>query len=429
MTFTATGDSFITRTLPLGDALHGPVGTAIRLGEARFTNLEVTIRGADTFPSAASGGTWGEADPRVLQDLYGAYGFNLVAWANNHTLDYSYGGLEATRGRLAAFDWTYAGVGVHLADASAPRYLECPSGRVALLAATSTFHDCWAAGEQRPDMAGRPGVNPLRHTVRYRLTRSRLQALQDIAEATGINARTELSEKEGYRVPPSEGTFRFGNDLFVAAEEDGKETACAAGDLARLLQSVREAARRADYVVVSLHSHEMRDRDKGEPADFYREAAKACIDAGAHAVVGHGPHVLRGIELYRKRPIFYSLGNFIFQNETVERLPADFYEKYGLGHGDGVAEAFEARKALGKHGLGGNAAAWESVVAYWEMEAGELRGMKLYPIQLGAELPSYRKGWPARTDSISVFERVEALCRPYGTKVLRVTDGTIDVIV
>jgi hypothetical protein len=35
------------------------------------------------------------------------------------------------------------------------------------------------------------------------------------------------------------------------------------------------------------------------------------IDAGADAVVGHGPHVLRGIEFYRGRPIAYSLGNFL----------------------------------------------------------------------------------------------------------------------
>ena len=39
--------------------------------------------------------------------------------------------------------------------------------------------------------------------------------------------------------------------------------------------------------------------------------ARAVIDAGADAVVGHGPHVLRGMEFYRGRPIVYSLGNFL----------------------------------------------------------------------------------------------------------------------
>jgi capsule synthesis protein PGA_cap len=47
-----------------------------------------------------------------------------------------------------------------------------------------------------------------------------------------------------------------------------------------------------------------------EPRGDLRKFARAVIDAGADAVVGHGPHVLRGIEFYKGRPIFYSLGNF-----------------------------------------------------------------------------------------------------------------------
>jgi hypothetical protein len=40
----------------------------------------------------------------------------------------------------------------------------------------------------------------------------------------------------------------------------------------------------------------------------------------------HGPHVLRGIEIFKGKPVFYSLGDFIFQNETLLRLPAENYE-------------------------------------------------------------------------------------------------------
>lgn len=42
------------------------------------------------------------------------------------------------------------------------------------------------------------------------------------------------------------------------------------------------------------------------------------IDAAADVVVGHGPHVLRGIEVYKGSPIFYSLANFIVENDLVE---------------------------------------------------------------------------------------------------------------
>ena len=48
-----------------------------------------------------------------------------------------------------------------------------------------------------------------------------------------------------------------------------------------------------------------------EPRGDLRKFARAVIDAGADAVVGHGPHVLRGVEFYKGRPVFYSLGNFL----------------------------------------------------------------------------------------------------------------------
>lgn len=53
------------------------------------------------------------------------------------------------------------------------------------------------------------------------------------------------------------------------------------------------------------------ERMGGERRGDLRRFARAVIDAGADAVVGHGPHVLRGIEFYNGRPIAYSLGNFV----------------------------------------------------------------------------------------------------------------------
>lgn len=44
------------------------------------------------------------------------------------------------------------------------------------------------------------------------------------------------------------------------------------------------------------------------------------IDAGADAVIGSHPHVLQGIEYYQGKPIFYSLGNFIFNNSAYESI-------------------------------------------------------------------------------------------------------------
>ena len=89
--------------------------------------------------------------------------------------------------------------------------------------------------------------------------------------------------------------------------------------------SSRAPSALADIVIVSLHCHES-GANRSVPADFIPIFAKAVIDAGADVFVGHGPHVLRGIEIYKGKPIFYSLSNFIFQNETVLRMPEDSYE-------------------------------------------------------------------------------------------------------
>lgn len=84
-------------------------------------------------------------------------------------------------------------------------------------------------------------------------------------------------------------------------------------------RAIREARYMADYVVVSMHSHELRGTDKEEPDQFFVEFAHRCIDAGAHAIVGTGPHLLRPIEIYKGCPIFYSLGDFIIQLETIQK--------------------------------------------------------------------------------------------------------------
>jgi hypothetical protein len=60
-----------------------------------------------------------------------------------------------------------------------------------------------------------------------------------------------------------------------------------------------------------LHVPETAESLGREPRGDLRRWARAVIDAGADAVIGHGPHVLRGIEFYRGRPIAYSLGNFV----------------------------------------------------------------------------------------------------------------------
>jgi hypothetical protein len=92
-------------------------------------------------------------------------------------------------------------------------------------------------------------------------------------------------------------------------------------DIPRSAVVVDSVRRLADLLIVTfhggaegasaLHVSETAESLAGEPRGDLRRWARAVIDAGADAVVGHGPHVLRGIEFYRGRPIAYSLGNFL----------------------------------------------------------------------------------------------------------------------
>lgn len=422
VSFIATGDSFITRRLPeqkskSTESLISLIGN----GDVRFTNFEVITPGPDAPPAAFSGGTWARADHRVIRDLK-SYGFNCVNAATNHVLDYLYDGLINTQVALEREDLLFVGVGQHMDEASAPKYIETLNARVALIGATSTFHESWMAGSQRRDGTGRPGVNGLRLSSIYKTSKERLKILKDIAEQTGINHQRDLDKKEGFLPKDEDGKTIFGEYVF---EEGGKEESVRnvnSEDMNRIISSIHEAKRQADYTLISIHSHEMEGNQKDCPADFLVEACHKFVDEGADAVIGHGPHILRGIELYNGRPIFYSLGNFIFQNETVERLPSDFYRKYGLTDDHNVADAFDYRSQGGKIGLGANPLVWESVVAEWKMDGGQLVELILHPIELGFNLPRYKRGWPSLSNNTKVLENLRRLSEPFGTEI-EIKDG------
>lgn len=416
-TFTAAGDSFITRRLskPYNKSFTS-LREIIGQGDFRFTNFEVTTPGKERMPSAVSGGTWASAHPMVIQDIQ-AYGFNCVAWANNHTLDYLYTGLEKTKAYLDKAGLVHAGAGVHLRDASAPRYIDLPHGRVALIALTTTFHETWIAGNNRPDDQGRPGVNGLRITKQFFTDAESIQQLKKIAEQIDINAQRNLDILEGFLPEDAPDEVVFGSYRFVEGQEPGQKRTPNELDVKRIIATIHEAKRQADYVVVSIHSHEMQGENKQRPADFVETLSRLFIDEGAHAVLGHGPHILRGIEIYKKRPIFYSLGNFIFQNDTVEALPADFYEKYNLPSDSNVADALDTRSRGNTVGLGVNPLVWESIIPMWKMKQGELVELKLYPIELGFGQERYQRGWPALSTKDSILQCIQALSEPYGVKI------------
>ena len=259
---------------------------------------------------------------------WSAAGFDLFATATNHALDYSISGLLHTIEALEARGLSFAGVGRNLEDARRPCYHTSPAGTVAMISGCSTFAKGNEAGAQRPDLPGRPGLNPLHVETVHEVTEQQLAVLREVADQLGLEAERQQKIKSGFAfplcrsgaVPARRPQVQVGQP--GPGAHDGQPK-----DVAAMVRWVQEARGLADLVLVSLHAHEQLGA-KEVPAEFIGAFAREMIDAGADLVVGHGPHLLRGLELYKGKPIFYSLGNFIGQNELVAKIPADGYERF-----------------------------------------------------------------------------------------------------
>ncbi|MDI3341630.1 MAG: CapA family protein, partial [Sphaerobacter sp.] len=320
-----TGDSIITRRFTAAPGSpFDRLRRLIREADVAFTNLEVVPNDFQGYPAFESGGSHLGAPSWVIDELVDM-GFDLFATATNHSLNYSIAGLLALIDILERKGVAYAGIGRNLAEARMPVYVDHPHGSVALISCASTFAKGQEAAEQRPDMVGRPGLNPLRYETIYDVRPEQLATLRQIAEELGLERQRLERIQLGFGFPPdSPDLFPFLDATFRAADRVAVQTAPKAKDLEAIATWVREARARADVVLVSLHAHEQ-GSNREEPAAFIRTFAHRMIDEGADVVVGHGPHLLRGMECYQGKPIFYSLGNFFGQNELTLKLPADSY--------------------------------------------------------------------------------------------------------
>lgn len=416
-TIIATGDSFMTRRLPEnGYEGFDQIREILSRYEVRFNNLEITTHNQEGVPSAFSGGTWAMAEPEILDDLK-KFGFNLYNTANNHSLDYSHGGLLATIRHLRERDMLYAGTGKNMADASSAVYVETADARVAMLGVCSTFHDSDMAGNQSIELSGRPGLNGLRFQKTVHVEKSYYNMLAQLSKETHLNANYERNVQNGYARPMPEGKLYFDGMYFQLDERNYITTEPNDKDMARICRAIQEARRQADYVLVSVHSHEFAGTDPTEPADFLKSFSHQCIDAGADAIIGHGPHELRGIEIYRKKPIFYSLGNFIFETDTVRVQPADAYENVNMPNTTTVGAYISMRNHDGTTGYIVQENIWRSVMAGFTVEDGGFRQIRLYPIDLHMKKPRSRIGVPSIAGNDDVLEYLAELSRPLGTEI------------
>jgi poly-gamma-glutamate synthesis protein (capsule biosynthesis protein) len=183
-------------------------------------------------------------------------------------------------------------------------------------------------------------------------------------------------------------------------------------DSQRILQSIRDAHQHADLVIVYQHNHVFGNhsfstiftegmQERLAPNDWLKKWTHAEVDAGADIIVMHGAPLLHGVEIYKNRPIFYDLGNFIFNVPPV--LTA-------------IVEPMN----------------WESVVAYVQFQGKNLQSIAFRPIvlnNLGEGQPDIHnpytnnefldtRGLPSPVTGARagyILERLADASKPFGT--------------
>ncbi|MCM3630830.1 CapA family protein [Paenibacillus glycanilyticus] len=149
------------------------------------------------------------------------------------------------------------------------------------------------------------GVNALADTLAYldEYKLGRTGAGRDIDEAF-----TAYSKKVNGKKVAIVGISRVlsGPSWYAG---DGKAGIASGYDFDTMMRYVKNAVKYSDLTIIYIHwNNEYQDY----PEDYARTYAKAFIDAGVDAVIGSHSHCLQGIETYKGKPIFYSLGNFVF---------------------------------------------------------------------------------------------------------------------
>ncbi|MEE9261635.1 MAG: CapA family protein [Dehalococcoidia bacterium] len=438
ITIAVAGDSMITRPMSMfNEERFLKLVDLLRSADASVVNLEMLFHDYEMSWENKETVSFQVSDPANLKELKWM-GFKVVTTANNHSYDYSEAGFLTTLRHCKETGLLQAGGGRHLDEARAPAYLDTAGGRVAVMSATTTFSSDSRAGLGRPEFPGKPGVNALRHDSVHQVTRHVFDALREANRELGYQEREEVARRfhpTTAEVYDHETELRFLGGKFRLAEEYGVLTSCNKDDLTEIGNWIRGAKKASDWPIYGVHCHE--SGDSGEyhggsrlsPPNFLQEFAHFTIDQGCSLFFAHGPHFLRGIEIYKNRPIFYSLGNFIFQNETVQWVPEPVYRGLKLGYEHNPGDWGQARSGGGKFGFAADPVFYRSAVALCRYANGDLKEIQLHPIDLGFQQPMSQRGRPVMAEgpvAQEVLKWLQDVSKPYGTEIS--IEGDIGVI-
>ncbi|MFL9925624.1 CapA family protein [Herbaspirillum lusitanum] len=421
-TLAAVGDLIITDAIyPRLQRQSPELIALLKSADATFGNFEGTAIDLQKFgghPSALAGGSWLISTPAVVPDLK-QMGFNLISRANNHSTDWGVEGMRYTDALFDQAGMVHAGTGESMAQARAPRFFSTPAGRISMVALASRFEANARAIDALGQIPGRPGLNALRTTRHVLVSPERLQMLAAMRDALPKG----MMRKSILAADAKNGTVTLFDIKYRASEQvgDGVDFSFVMDERDRqsIIHNLRQGKQTSDFSIMSMHTHEPGNYCE-LPPDFMPKMARDAIDNGADAFIGHGPHQLRGIEIYKGKPIFYSLGNFFFMENQQQPITRDEYEKDKVEPMSMTeAEFMEHRRV---HGVFKEQIWYESVVAISQYDSrGNLSALVLHPVEMHWEnerdadrgIPRIARG----VDAVRILSRLQRLSKAYGTEI------------
>jgi poly-gamma-glutamate capsule biosynthesis protein CapA/YwtB (metallophosphatase superfamily) len=398
------------------------VARLVRDGDVTIAEQEGNFLDLKTFKGTpGSGGLIG--DPGKARDEK-AMGIDMVALANNHSSDWGWEGLVETQRLLDQAGVVHAGAGPNLTAARKAGILTTPKGKVAMVSTASTIN--WPLANATDAFDGAP--------ARQGISTLRLRRI-DLTPAEQFKALRQVaidSTKFSHKPPPTDATqISLNGTNYRQSDHTGVLWEMNAYDHAELMRAVKQAKQDADYVVFTIHAHESptgRDDDNPEAAQFLVDLFHDAVDAGADLIYGHGQHSLRGIEIYKGRPIFYGIGAYFLSGDIKSM-------------GDGATEAYEApgrplppKPTLGEKGTanpgGVNPPVWyDTIVATTEYDGPTLKTVHIYPLDTGNTPDRTRRGIPHFADAANaerILKTLQTISAPFGTRIE--IDGSVGVI-
>jgi poly-gamma-glutamate synthesis protein (capsule biosynthesis protein) len=314
----------------------------------------------------------------------------------------------------------HSGGGRTLQEARAAGILDTPKGRVALVSTASTFKPNASANDAFADVPARPGISTLRLRKTNLVSRDQLNAIKRLA--------TERASPREPAPAPDATEVVFAEQIYRLSDKGGLSYDMDLYDHAGLLKAVREAKAGSDLAVFTIHAHESTtgmDDDTPPPPDFLIKLFHDAVDAGADVILGGGPHSLRGIEIYKGKPILYGMGVFFIKGE-IKALQETAFRVFP----DSTGHAPPPRPPERSVRPGGNPASWyDGVVAITDFEKGKARAVRLYPLDVGNTYDPARRGNPhfANPENAKrILTNLQRDSAPFGTKIE--IEGSIGVI-